>query len=347
MLASIALGVVLASAVALTTGMRPAQAAFPGTNGKIVFVERDPEENDPGIKLINPSGSRLTTLRKGWASGYDPAISPNGTWVAYSAIPRFGRLEKSEIFKINVKTRKVTQITHNKRYDGNPTWSPDGTRIAFESGTFQLRDIHTDIFAKRADDKGKALNLTKTPNEDEFAPAWSPDGKEIAFQIDGGGLSESPPSDIFVQNLNTGQRRNLTNDGAERNDSDPNWSPDGSRIVFESHGREEDRPGNLDEFDRIYTMNASDGSDRILLAETWFANAEYGPEYRGTTYSPDGKKIAYVEAQNDIDRYINGRLYTMNASDGSNKQRIYTALEGGNAEGVLLLSPDWGVKVRR
>ena len=245
-----ALALLVACGVAVIEAAGPAKAAFPGTNGKIVFYESDWGEGDSGIKLINQRGSGLTTLL---ADGSSPAVSPDGARVAYSASD--GR--DYEIYKLNISNRRITRITRNDTRDANPTWSPDGTRVAFEHDRAIAGGTDTDIFARKADGTGTSLNLTKTPNEDEFAPAWSPDGEEIAFRTGG---------DIFVLELETSQRRNLTEDGTAHHDSDPSWSSDSTRIVFESYPYANP---DFDEivYERIYTMDAFDGSDRSLLAQ--------------------------------------------------------------------------------
>jgi Tol biopolymer transport system component len=268
-------------------------------------------------------------------------MSPNGTRVAYAR----SRLRNGEIVKINVNNRKRTQITDNEVFDGDPTWSPDGTRIAFVRGEIIREPCcgsflgKTDIFAIKADGTGETVNLTNTPNEDEFAPAWSPNGKEIAFHIDT--QSSMLITDIFVLNLDTGQRRNLTNDGIAYRDYSPSWSPDGARIVFQSDSF-------LDGcwvLNYISTINASDGSDKRLLAQarhdTCFGD---GSRFVGTTYSPNGRKIAYVQTNTDTNRIINSIVYTINDSEDSNKQRIYAT---DKEKEIALSSPDWGVKVRR
>jgi Tol biopolymer transport system component len=340
LLVSVALAAVVACGVTLSVRTEPAQAAFPGTNGKIVFVEDDDEEFDYGIRLISPNGSGLTTLLNNAYDVSDPAFSPDGTRVAYAR----GRVNNREIYKINIANRTVTQITDNELYDADPTWNPDGTRIAFVRGERVRFSIqNTDIFVKRSDGTGKTVNLTNTPEEDEFAPAWSPNGKKIAFYT-------SATEDIVVLNLETGQRRNLTDDGTAHSDYNPNWSPDSTRIVFESYGYEE-RPGTYyDYVDRIYTMKASDGSDKQLLAEAWSDDLGDGEYLEGPTYSPDGEQVAYVKTAWDY-VYSRPKLFKMNSSTGANKQLIYDAYNPGPGrypygDSVYLFSPDWGVKVQ-
>jgi len=131
----------------------------------------------------------------------------------------------------------VIRLTTDPATDFDPTWSPDGTRIAFRS----QRDGNDEIYVMNADGTCQ-INLTNDP-ADDWSPAWSPDGTRIVFAhfFDGNSYS-----DIAVINTDgTGLKRITTSSGEY-----PAWSPDGTQIAFASA-----RAGNYD----IYAMNA-DGS---------------------------------------------------------------------------------------
>ena len=96
--------------------------------------------------------------------------------------------------------------------NGLPAWSPDGTRMAFNSSS----DGNEDIYVMNADGSGQT-RLTNNPAEDFFS-AWSPDGSRIAFASDRDG---NP--DVYVINTDGSGITRLTNNLAS--DLHPSWSP--------------------------------------------------------------------------------------------------------------------------
>jgi Tol biopolymer transport system component len=85
---------------------------------------------------------------------------------------------------MNADGTNVTQLTNDVTDAREPTWSPNGSKIAF----YADRDVTTShIFYMNADGTG-VTQITSSPTGADQAPAWSPDGTRIAFWTNEGGI---------------------------------------------------------------------------------------------------------------------------------------------------------------
>jgi len=261
----------------------PAQAAFPGTNGKIAF--HSDRTGTFQVFTMNADGTSPTQLSQINQSNYDAAWSPDGTGLAFASCCPAGT-SQLEIYAMNANGSGVTRLTTNTSRDAGPAWSPSGKQIAFVSS----RDGNKEIYVMNADGTGQT-NLTKNSATDD-APSWSPDGNKIAFVS-----TRTGNSDVFVMNADGSGVTNLTNRSGT--DTEPNWSPDGTKIAFETT-----RTGNSE----IYVMNA-DGTGQTNLTKNSATDSR-------PAWSPDGKKIAF-----DSTRSGNSDIWVMN-SDGTSPTNL-------------------------
>ena len=108
------------------------------------------------------------------------------------------------------------KLTNHPPSDDNPSWSPDGKRIAFTADRSD-REWNRQIYVMDADG-GNQRRLTQNPFKD-WNPSWSPDGKRIAFVSN---REDDGNREIFVINTNGDNPRNLTNNPDD--DTNPAWS---------------------------------------------------------------------------------------------------------------------------
>ena len=266
-------------------------AAPSSYNSRIVFATDrhgpDPvgDHGNAEIYIMNPDGSDQRRLTHENASDDTPALSPDGSMIAFASQRDGGTFE---IFLMNAdgtNQRRLTDFTKLGIGAVQPAWSPDGKRIVFKSRVKRI-----DIYVINVDGTG-LVKLTDEPRGVN-TPAWSPDGRKIAFAS----LRHGPP-EMYVMNPDgSGQVRLTFNTWR---DVRPSWSPDSRRIAFHS-----DRDGEME----IYVMNA-DGSDTRRLTRN--------PTEDGfPSWSPDGKRIVFHR------RVLgHGAIFTMNA-DGSDVRRL-------------------------
>src|SRR3954447_26269071 len=264
MMTSVKLGL-MAAILAIAV---PGTAAAAGTNGKLVFAS-DRDAGDVEIYSMNADGRGQTRLTTSPGDDTNPVWSPSGTQIAFSSA-RNGALH---IFRMSAHGGPPTQVTHGAGDDLEPTWSPDGKRIAFVNvigNEWQINVVN-------ADGTGPVETLTNTPGIN-VDPVWSANGK-IVFTSDRDGSVFSPDGDgneeIYVMDADGANQTRLTTDPAY--DYGPYWSPDGSRIAFQSL-----RDGQSE----IYVMDA-DGSHQRRLTNDPGVDT-------GAAWSPDGARIAFV-----------------------------------------------------
>jgi len=195
-------GGALASASALAPWALPAVAAAPCAAAAAAGDEQQ-EWGDTAVTLTQ--GTNLAI-----------ALSPDGRTLALDLQGLLWTLPVA-----GGSARRLTGYLHDM---ARPHWSPDGTRIVFQSyrdGSFQLWTIRAD---------GSELTQLTQGEFDCREPNWSPDGREIAFASDRSGRYA-----IYALDVAAATVRLLADTDAQ--DAEPAWSPDGSRVAFASGGQ--------------------------------------------------------------------------------------------------------------
>jgi Tol biopolymer transport system component/predicted Ser/Thr protein kinase len=161
---------------------------------------------------------------------------------------------------------KVVPLTSYAGSENNPSFSPDGTQVAFSwNGDKQDNfDIYVRLVAG-----GTPLRLTTNPAPD-VAPSWSPDGTQIAFVRAGQG--------VFLISPLGGAERRLTGDAASR----VAWTPDGKALVVSLRS-------SAKEPYRLVRISVATGEKGPLTAPPEQTFGDINP-----ALSPDGKSLAFV-----------------------------------------------------
>jgi Tol biopolymer transport system component len=274
----------------------------------------EPERNDfdrRQIWLVKADGTGLHELAPGNPAEdgkIAPDISPDGRTVVFASWGPIGR-----ILSVPIDGDTPTLLTTNcsglesECNELDPAFSPEGTRIAFvqdsqgsePSSVIGVRDLAAGTVT--------FIESTRVPLAESHVrqPTWSPDGNRIVYHLDTQGPTEDHPSKIRLWIVDTDGSGlvELPAPEGETEAADPDWSPDGSLIVFSSMANREGEgrggsPG-------VFTIRP-DGTNLTKLcgpclqggiAPTWTPDGEHILFFGYRTWAlmdPDGKNAAHI-----------------------------------------------------
>ena len=269
------------------------------------------------------------------AGGMDPAISPDGSQVAFSRIGN-----DNGIYLINIDGSNERKIFGERDGLMSPKWSPDGKWIVFSrnDGFYRCRDLgfglcltNQQIINQFNLPNVPGLNVDKMFSDynKEERPEWmlariDVNGKEYRdLAVLNSARSPDWNENGIVYQSTAGIQ--LTKDTADADTSkiyfdgydwDPDWQPGGGRVIFQS------KEGPHWE---IWAVNP-DGSGLVALTRPVTTLVDQLPSNVAPTWSPDGKYIAYLSNRGDDNNAGAWRVWVMNA-DGSNQHPLPLTLD--------------------
>jgi Tol biopolymer transport system component len=325
------------------------------------------------IYTMNPDGTGVTNLTQNYSmpnwsplgeAKDNPEWSPDGTKIVFdaSALSDIGSCCSRNVYVMDADGANLQRLTNTpssfQGEDFQATWAPDGSWLAFTSTRSEGPHDPDNPSSNASDDREiyrmnadgtNEQQLTDTPSvSSDEQPSISPDGTKIAFassqHYSQFGDPDGDQLDIYVMNADgTGEPTRLTFDSGTKNPTpnllsesqDPAWSPDGTRIAYEST-----RSGNSE----IWVMNSDGTGEPVNVSqhESWDSDP---------AWSPDGTQITFMsrrDGQEDI--------WTVDAPPAPTTAATFSALDVGTdtalaasepvnltpGSGVAAHSPDWG-----
>lgn len=278
----------------------------------------------------------------------DPQVSPNGEWIVYRRMGFDIMKDKAvgSLWMISPDGSQHQKLTSREVSESAPRWSPSGDRLAFTSNTDEGSEVYMYWTGS-----GKIAKITQLP----FSPTsliWSPQGDQLAFSMnvekappvlakmpkkpkdaqwaeapritdrlyheaDGKGYIKPGFNHIFVISAEGGAARQITSDDYHHRGK-LSWSADGRYIYFSAN-----RNKNW-EYDfrnsEIYSVGVYTNEIKALTDRK-------GPDH-SPAVSPNGRYIAYIGFEDQVQAHQVEKLHIMNA-DGSNKMVVSQSLDRG------------------
>ncbi|HEY0069945.1 MAG TPA: hypothetical protein VGE04_08275 [Chloroflexia bacterium] len=239
----------------------PTPTPTPFTGGHIIFVSEGVKNYD--IWRMKGDGTELTQLTQDGNQDYAPVYSPDGSMFAFSS----ERMDNDLEIYVKKADGTVERLTTSPGRGDEPSWSPDGKSIMFSS---ERGGAGSDLFVMKADGTGQTRITSAAGNDSR--PSWGtngrivfdsdrsgtrqiytmrPDGSDLRGPLTSAGNNNQPRwngaanrivfvsnrdglSEIYTMGPGGEEAVRVTNSAAGVGNLDPNFSPDGGRIVFAS-----------------------------------------------------------------------------------------------------------------
>ena len=240
--------------------------------------------------VVSADGGTPRQLTDGAFSDGAPTWTPDGKSLLFSGLrdpDADWQVRESEIYRLDVASKAVTQLTHRKGPDGQEAISPDGKYIAY-TGFDLTNDTWTDskLYLMNADGSGVRV-LTPTMDRSPQGLIWAPDGTGVYFLAEDKGarnLYFVPMAGEPVRQVTKGnQLLNVTRIDKLGNavGTATSWNKPNDIVVFNVA-----RPEQLTQITAV-NEDLLTGKDLATLEEVWYPSAD-GLKIQGWIIKPPG-----------------------------------------------------------
>lgn len=285
----------------------------PNFGGDLVFVSADGPFGAKRMYRVDPGNFASKRALFDDNGNWNPAISPDGQRITWTCVAAGPGICVADLDGGNY--RRLTDSDFN--YEDQPSWSPDGQRIAFR----RMRQIGTpgpwnptDIWVMDADGSNQ-VNLTADASSQHW-PQWSPTKVLGEYRI-------AFVQDSLVNGYETSRIALMREDGSERRyvtmglghvDIRPQWTPDATSLVFSRIGGPYSNA--------MLVVNVKSGDEWNLLEQTLPAGGQFHP-----VLSPNGRYVVFASQHEEVDGGFVPQIYTARA-DGTDVRRRSSGAHG-------------------
>jgi dipeptidyl aminopeptidase/acylaminoacyl peptidase len=187
------------------------QINFSPDEKKLLLVLKDEDKSEPLVEGSKPWVVNRLDFKKDY-QGY------------------VGNL-RSHIYVYDIATNQLSQVTSGDFDDSEPTWSPDGSQVAFTSNRNQKGDENSDIWLVSANGGAEARKITTSKGADS-SPTWHPDGKWLAYRAAQSGVEPNYATQHLARIKTDGSGSEFLTEEIDRNINNLQFSETGEHLYF-------------------------------------------------------------------------------------------------------------------